>query len=425
MNQSEMETLARRFNQAGCQLVGRGEEADLCLLNTCAVTHVAARKSRQALRRLRRAHPSARLVVTGCYAEVNAIEGADQVIGNSDKERLVELVLGTEEQAAGLSSPHFLFSIPIPHGHTRAFVKIQDGCDNRCAYCLIPLARGRQRSRPQADVLAEIEARLAAGYQEVVLTGVHIGAYGRDNSQGTLWSLVETILSRAEVPRLRLSSIEPWDFEPAYLHLWEDARLCRHLHLPLQSGCDSTLRRMARHYTTADFAALATAARQAIPDLALTTDLIVGFPRETAAEFEHSLRFVEEMGFARLHVFRYSTRPGTAAATMPDQVPPETVRDRSQLMLRVAQRNAATFRQNFLGRKMGVLWEERRRDGLWLGLTDNYIRVETRSEAELTNTLTATRLVALTDKGMQGEIVRGQEDEDQFPIDTFFAAEYH
>ncbi len=391
-------------------MVGRGEEADLCVLNTCAVTHVAARKSRQAIRRLRRAHPSARLVVTGCYAEVDTIEGADQVVGNGRKEHLVELALEAEERAAGSSGPHLLFSIPVPDGHTRAFVKIQDGCDNRCAYCIIPLARGRQRSRPQADVLAEIEARLAAGYKEVVLTGVHIGAYGRDDGQHTLWSLIETILSRTEAPRLRLSSIEPWDFEAAHLHLWEDSRLCRHLHLPLQSGCDATLRRMARHYTTADFAALVTAARQAIPDLALTADLIVGFPGETAEEFERSLRFVEEMNFARLHVFRYSARPGTAATTMPAQVPPGTIRARSQSMLRLAQRSAATFRRSFLGRTMAVLWEERRRDGRWLGLTDNYIRVETRSKTDLANTLTATRLVALTDKGMQGEIVQGPDE---------------
>ncbi len=413
LNQSEVEALARRFEGAGCQVVGGGEKADLCVINTCAVTHSAARKSRQAIRRLRRANPSAHLVVTGCYAEVarsevKAIEGVDRVIGNEDKERLVELTVGMEDQRSepdysqmSISYP----SLPIPSNRTRAFVKIQDGCDNRCTYCLVRLARGRQRSRPQEDILAEIEARVEAGYKEVVLTGVHVGAYGRDggNEIGeSLWSLIEVILSRTAVPRLRLSSIEPWDLDPAFLPLWENARLCRHLHLPLQSGCDATLRRMARRYTTTEFAALVIAARRTIPDLALTTDIIVGFPGETDEEFEESLRFVEKMGFARLHVFRYSARPGTPAAAMPHQLPPAVMRDRSQAMLDLARRSAEGFRRGFLGRRMEVLWEERRK-AVWSGLTDNYIRVETRSEADLTNLLIPTELVALTDNGMLGQ----------------------
>ncbi len=413
LNQSEVEALARRFEGAGCQVVGGGEKADLCVINTCAVTHSAARKSRQAIRRLRRANPSAHLVVTGCYAEVarsevKAIEGVDRVIGNEDKERLVELTVGMEDQRSepdysqmSISYP----SLPIPSNRTRAFVKIQDGCDNRCTYCLVRLARGRQRSRPQEDILAEIEARVEAGYKEVVLTGVHVGAYGRDGGNETgesLWSLVGAILSRTAVPRLRLSSIEPWDLDPAFLPLWENARLCRHLHLPLQSGCDATLRRMARRYTTTEFAALVIAARRTIPDLALTTDIIVGFPGETDEEFEESLRFVDKMGFARIHVFRYSARPGTPAAAMPHQLPPDVMRDRSQAMLDLARRSAEGFRRGFLGRRMEVLWEERRK-AVWSGLTDNYIRVETRSEADLTNLLIPTELVALTDNGMLGQ----------------------
>ncbi|MFB0546485.1 MAG: MiaB/RimO family radical SAM methylthiotransferase, partial [Anaerolineae bacterium] len=360
-----------------------------------------------------RANPSAHLVVTGCYAEVatsgvKAIEGVDRIMSNEDKERLVELTVGMEDKRSEpdysqipISSP----SLPIPSNRTRAFVKIQDGCDNRCTYCLVRLARGRQRSRPQEDILAEIEARVEAGYKEVVLTGVHVGAYGRDGGNETgesLWSLVEAILSRTAVPRLRLSSIEPWDLDPAFLPLWEDARLCRHLHLPLQSGCDATLRRMARRYTTAEFAALVIAARRTIPDLALTTDIIVGFPGETDEEFEESLRFVEKMGFARIHVFRYSARPGTPAAAMPHQLPPDVMRDRSQAMLDLARRSAEGFRRGFLGRRMEVLWEERRK-AVWSGLTDNYIRVETRSEADLTNLLIPTELVALTDNGMLGQ----------------------
>ena len=410
MNQSEVEALARRFIAAGCQVVTDAEEADLCVVNTCAVTHIAARKSRRLIRRLHRANPEACIVVTGCYAElfpheVAKIEGVELVVGNADKERLVER-LGIRGYGLGVTTP---IPYPLFFNRTRAFVKIQDGCNNRCAYCVIGLARGRERSRPPEEVLAEIGARVEAGCKEVVLTGVNIGAYGRDLGT-SLGRLIEDILTKTAVPRLRLSSIEPWDFDPSLLRLWEDPRLCRHLHLPLQSGCDATLRRMRRRYTAAEYAELVERAREAIPDLALTTDVIVGFPGETEADFEESLRFVEKMGFARLHVFKYSARPGTPAATMPQQVPCEEKRRRSEAMMALARRGSEEFRRRFLGRTMEVLWErkERRREGrrrIWSGLTDNYIRVWAESEADLANTITPAKLVALTEDGMRGEIV--------------------
>jgi len=410
LNQSEVEALARRFIAAGCQVVTDAEEADLCVVNTCAVTHIAARKSRRLIRRLHRANPEACIVVTGCYAElfpheVAKIEGVELVVGNADKERLVER-LGIRGYGLGVTTP---IPYPLFFNRTRAFVKIQDGCNNRCAYCVIGLARGRERSRPPEEVLAEIGARVEAGCKEVVLTGVNIGAYGRDLGT-SLGRLIEDILTKTAVPRLRLSSIEPWDFDPSLLRLWEDPRLCRHLHLPLQSGCDATLRRMRRRYTAAEYAELVERAREAIPDLALTTDVIVGFPGETEADFEESLRFVEKMGFARLHVFKYSARPGTPAATMPQQVPCEEKRRRSEAMMALARRGSEEFRRRFLGRTMEVLWErkERRREGrrrIWSGLTDNYIRVWAESEADLANTITPAKLVALTEDGMRGEIV--------------------
>ena len=410
LNQSEVEALARRFIAAGCQVVTDAEEADLCVVNTCAVTHIAARKSRRLIRRLHRANPEACIVVTGCYAElfpheVAKIEGVELVVGNADKERLVER-LGIRGYGLGVTTP---IPYPLFFNRTRAFVKIQDGCNNRCAYCVIGLARGRERSRPPEEVLAEIGARVEAGCKEVVLTGVNIGAYGRDLGT-SLGRLIEDILTKTAVPRLRLSSIEPWDFDPSLLRLWEDPRLCRHLHLPLQSGCDATLRRMRRRYTAAEYAELVERAREAIPDLALTTDVIVGFPGETEADFEESLRFIEKMGFARLHVFKYSARPGTPAATMPQQVPCEEKRRRSEAMMALARRGSEEFRRRFLGRTMEVLWErkERRREGrrrIWSGLTDNYIRVWAESEADLANTITPAKLVALTEDGMRGEIV--------------------
>jgi threonylcarbamoyladenosine tRNA methylthiotransferase MtaB len=428
LNQSELESLACQFVQAGYTVVDTVREADLCVLNTCAVTHTAVSKSRQAIRRLRRANSDARLAVTGCYAqmwpqEIRELGSVDLVVGNEDKEHLVERVekeLGIKGQGLGRAWVPFRHCcadsdsrLPIPQARTRAFVKIQDGCDRHCTYCIVRVARGRQRSRPQRDVLAEVEARVVAGYQEVVLTGVHIGAYGRDSGRqgdGSLWSLVEAILMRTDVRRLRLSSIEPWDLDLAFLRFWEDSRLCRHLHLPLQSGCDATLRRMGRSYTAGRFEALVEMARKAIPDVAITTDVIVGFPGESEAEFNESLRFVEAMGFARTHVFKYSARPGTPAATMPGQVPPLVKKARSRAMVEVGRHSAEAFRRAFLGRTLEVLWEGQTKGSesgsktLWSGLTDNYLRVRTQGGIALSNTITWTKLVALAGDGMWGEV---------------------
>jgi threonylcarbamoyladenosine tRNA methylthiotransferase MtaB len=257
------------------------------------------------------------------------------------------------------------------------------------------------------QVLADVHSRLALGHQEVVLTGVHIGAYGQDHRGGDLWALVSRILAETDIPRLRLSSIEPWDLPEEAFPSWQDPRLCRHLHLPLQSGCDETLRRMARRYNTAKFADMVEAARAAIPDLAITTDVIVGFPGETGTEFERSLGFVQSLGFARVHVFPYSLRPGTPAAGMPGQVPPKIKAQRARAMRDVAASSNRAFRQQFTGRTMDVLWESARtsKSGpLWNGLTDNYLRVQVTSPTNLADTITPTRLVALTESGLQGQI---------------------
>jgi threonylcarbamoyladenosine tRNA methylthiotransferase MtaB len=276
------------------------------------------------------------------------------------------------------------------------------------------VARGRQRSRPPDQVLAEIQGLLAAGHQEIVLTGVHIGAYGRDRGGGgqdaDLWALVTRILADTDLPRLRLSSIEPWDLPERALSAWEDPRLCRHLHLPLQSGSDAILRRMARRYTTAEYAALVSAARAAIPGLAVTTDVIVGFPGETSAEFAESLATVQEMGFARVHVFPYSLRPGTPAAGMPDQVPPPVRAERARAMRAVAAASSRAFHQQFVGRTVEVLWESSRAgpgEPVWSGLTNNYLRVRAASPEDLANRFTPVRLVALARDGLRGEIEQG------------------
>ncbi len=402
LNQSEVESLARCFLSAGHQVVSAPEEADVGVVNTCTVTRTAARKSRQMIRRLHRANPRLHVAVTGCHAEifeeeVASLPGVRWVVGNRDKDRLPELI-GRRERRA---EPAFLGPFP---GRTRAFVKIQDGCDNRCAYCVVAIARGKQRSRPEGEVVAEILAREAAGYREVVLTGVHIGAYGRERG-GSLGALVERILDETRVSRLRLSSIEPWDLSGSLLDLWQDPRLCRHLHLPLQSGSEAVLRRMGRRYSPTWFADWVERARAAVPDLTVTTDIIVGFPGETDEEFWESYRLAAVLAFARIHVFPYSPRPGTPAARMPDQVPEFVKRARVRSMLALAGESALAFQTSFLGRTVDVLWERSGGRGGWTGLTDNYLRVLAESDEDLTNVIRPARLLGWTERGLQGVLV--------------------
>jgi threonylcarbamoyladenosine tRNA methylthiotransferase MtaB len=418
LNQSEIEAMARRFQAAGHVVVGDPTQADVCVLNTCAVTAEAERKTHRCIRDLARAKPDARIAVTGCYATLApersaSLPGAAWVIPNADKDRTVEAVgkgeaisKGEANQVkdAGISiSP---LDLPRPSWRTRAFVKVQDGCDNHCTYCIVRLLRGPSRSRPLAEVVGEIQALVEAGHQEVVLTGVNLGAYGRDfDSPASLRGLVETLLAYTDLPRLRLSSLEPWDLDEGFFQLWEDARLCRQIHLPLQAGCDKTLRRMGRRITTAAFARLVEAARAAVPDVAVTTDIIVGFPGEDEAAFRASYDFVEAVEFARLHVFPYSPRPGTPAARLPGRVGRGMRRERARAMRRMGTEQARRFRQQFLGREMVVLWERRRRSGLWAGLTDNYVRVVTQAEDDLHNQLIVTQLVAERDGCLVGEVI--------------------
>jgi threonylcarbamoyladenosine tRNA methylthiotransferase MtaB len=430
LNTSEIESMARGFIASGHRVVGSGEAADVCVVNTCAVTHVAARKSRQLVRHLKRANPSARLVVTGCYAELEPDQasalGVDLLVGNRDKDRLVELIsehFGTWDQEKGISDQRSeisgfsdsRFLLPdspylYPEARTRAFIKVQDGCDNRCTFCIVTVARGASRSRPADAVIEEVRALVSAGYQEVVLSGVHLGSYGHDlGERRGLFHLVRRLLAETEVSRLRLSSLEPWDLDADFFALWEDPRLGRHLHLPLQSGCDATLRRMARRTTTSSFTELVAAARTAIPDLSVTTDVIVGFPGESEAEFAESLAFVEAVDFAKLHIFRYSRRSGTAAASMRGQVSPELMAERGQRMHALGTRLERAFRRRFVGRTMDVLWETDEPHGdsyLWNGLTDNYLRVSAPGWAGLRNVVTPVQLLADAPGGLAGRIVK-------------------
>ena len=416
LNQSEIETMARQLMAAGHELVADAAEADKAIINTCAVTREAAKDARSLTRRIHRANGEAEIVLTGCYAtiapkELAKVQGAGRIVANSEKGQLVQLL----DPQARIELPVF-DQEPIMReflagsgGNTRAFIKVQDGCDNRCTFCVTTIARGDGQSRHLGDIVAEIQALSSAGYQEAVLTGVHLGSYGRDfgNNAG-LKDLVTAILDHTNIPRLRLSSLEPWDIAPGFFELWANPRLLPHLHVPLQSGSDKILRRMARRTTRDSFRQLAADARSDIPDLNLTTDVIVGFPGETAADFEDSLDFIREIGFSRLHVFPYSKRPGTAAAKMDGHLPKAVKKERVSRMIALGHSLSLNFHRRFEGREVDVLWESAvgaDEAGLrWVGYTDNYIRVQGNGSAELFNTITPTYLSEARAEGMRGVV---------------------
>ncbi len=389
LNQAETQHLARQFAQAGYCLVSPDDGADVYVLNTCTVTHVADGKCRRLLKSARRRNPKALVVAIGCYAqrarrELSQIKGVDLVLDNSQKMDLLTHL----EQSGHLVRPDAVSA--RDDFRTRAFIKVQDGCNNFCAYCIVPLVRGREKSLPLKQVVDEVRHRVADGYKEVVLTGTEIGSY---NDKGIgLTELLRRILEETGVARLRLSSLQPQEITPELIGLWQDGRLCRHFHLSLQSGSDAVLKRMKRRYTAADYQRAVELIREALPGVAITTDVIVGFPGETEAEFKESYNFARQMRFARIHVFSYSLRPGTRAADMPQQVDDKARRERSRRMLALGRACIRNFRKGFLGKTMLVLWEKET-GGVWSGLTDNYIRAYTKSDQDLTNQLLPVELV--------------------------------
>jgi len=403
LNQAESELLARKFAEAGYSIVG-GDGADIYVLNTCTVTHIADRKSRHLVRLWQKRNPQALIVATGCYAERAPQElaqvGAGLVVGNDEKMHLLESL-----QVYPDSASHSSIGQPVKDGvsRVRSFIKIQDGCNDSCAYCIVPQVRGGEHCLSVVDVVNEVKARVSAGYKEVVLTGTKIGSYKHNGAD--LKYLVEQILVNTNVERLHPSSLQPGDISPEFLILWRDHRLCRHFHLALQSGSDSVLRRMRRHYSEGDFRQAVSLIRKTMPDVAITTDIMVGFPGESIEEFEESHRFCQEIDFANIHVFNYSPRPGTPAARMPEQVSDKLKKERSLRMLRLAQESARRFYKRFLGQNMMVLWEKEvaAGSGIYSGLSQNYIRVFARSREPLTNQFRGIIPSRLNNKGLWGE----------------------
>ena len=413
LNQSEIDTMARQFTAQGHEIVDGPADADQMIINTCAVTTEATRTSRKLIRDFHRQNPAGETTVTGCYAQLAPqhlarLPGVRRVAGNDEKDKLVSIITGEPIEIYD-SEPHERAPMPGAMGRTRAFVKVQDGCDNACTFCVTTIARGAGRSRSIDDVVREVNALHGIGYREVVLTGVHLGSYGHDfGDKDGLTQLVQALLKDSDMPRLRLSSLEPWDLSPAFFELWADRRLCPHLHLPLQSGCDATLKRMRRHTSQSSFRALVRSARRAIPRLRITTDVIAGFPGESDEEFESSISFIREMDFGGLHVFRYSGRPGTPASRMRGQVSNRIKKERSARLLDLSDAMIKRFAERQRGSDAEVLWEQisgATPDGfVHHGYSENYMRVRAVHAVDLTNSITDAKLGAYIGGVIHGRV---------------------
>jgi threonylcarbamoyladenosine tRNA methylthiotransferase MtaB len=391
LNQAETESLGRQFVEAGYELVQNPGEADVYILNTCTVTRTADAKARHLLRSAHRQNPNAFIIATGCYAqrvpsELENIEGVNRVVDINEKSNLLQVLKTIPQKIRTIKT---LTTAAAPF-RTRSFLKIQDGCQNYCAYCIVPFVRVNETSVPPDSIINEINLREAEGYQEIVLTGTRVGGY---NFSGLdLRGLLQRILVETKIPRIRLSSIQPQEISPELITLWKNNRLCSHFHLSLQSGSARVLKRMNRRYSPGDYQNVLDLIRQEVPAVAITTDVIVGFPGETDKEFEESLALCKEVGFARIHVFSYSPRTGTEAAGMTGQVPEKVKKERSRRMLALAEESARKFKESFSGESLDVLWEKQTEDGDWTGITGNYIRVTTKSDDDLSNKLQSAKV---------------------------------
>lgn len=418
LNEAELEQWSQQFRAAGHDIVPSVPDADVLVLNTCAVTHEASGKSRRLLHRLYRENPEAKLVVSGCYAslqadEAAAVDGVDLVVLNTNKDSLPAEVMqrfDTPDMPAVAAEPG---EAPLfLRGRHRSFIKIQDGCRYRCTFCIVTVARGDERSRSEADIISEINQLHQQGIQEIVLTGVHVGGYGSDTGT-SLFALVRRILQETDIPRIRFASVEPWDLPEDFFTLFETPRLMPHMHLPLQSGVDSVLRRMARRCKTDEFSRLVAEARTHIPGFNVTTDIIVGFPGETEEEWARTLAYIESVGFGHIHIFSYSLREGTKAAQLPGQVPDVIKKQRSRALHELAGKLKREWLQQQLGKTCPVLWEYGRdsRGGqrIYTGYTPNYCKVNVSlpDNYRLENTICMTSLEGVADgEKLYGSIVK-------------------
>lgn len=424
VNQADTASMENLFLRSGHQLVSFDGEADVYIINTCVVTNTGQRKSRQTIHRAIRKNPNALIVVTGCYPqtaaeEVKAIAGVDMIIGNQDRAQIVQLVEErlAHRQTDTLDAVHKLTASTAFEemaagditDKTRAFLKIQEGCNQFCTYCIIPYARGPLRSRSLESIRTETQRLISAGFKEIVLIGIHLGCYGKENPDGpTLYDAVKTVLDVPGVQRLRLGSLESVEVEPRLLTLMqEDARFCRHLHLPLQSGCDKTLQAMHRPYTTAKFKTLLADIKTKVPDIAITTDVIVGFPGETEADFETTCKFAESCGFSKMHIFPFSARKGTPAEKFAGAVTEAVKKERADILGRIDETMHKTFMQAMVGQTAEVLFEQPAGEDYFEGLTGNYQRVFVKSGGRnLSGEILPVKITAFDGEKLLGEIIK-------------------
>ena len=399
LNQAETQQAARELQRHGCLTTDRPARADAYLINTCTITHVADRKARRLIRLAHRLSPDAPVIVTGCYAERDGAALSElpqvQIVGNDRKREAATAVLSAIE-----SIDPAVNRVTPGSGRTRSFIKIQEGCDDVCAFCIVPYVRGRERAVPIDDIVALAQERVEDGVQEIVLTGTQPGAYGRDRSDGTnAAALIEALLSRTDAPRIRYSSIQPQDITPQLLACWDDARICRHFHLALQSGSDNVLTRMRRRYTSAQFRDAVQSIRAAIPGASITTDIIAGFPGETDADHQATLSVMDDVRFTDVHVFPYSQRPQTSASLLDDDVQPELKRSRAAELRELGGRHRREVLEMQLDSIDSVLFEDAE-----TGLTDTYLPVHVQSSEDLTNQLRSVRIVSVGESTLIGEL---------------------
>ncbi len=410
LNEAELEQWANDFTRSGNIVTADAEDADVIVMNTCAVTKEAVRKSRQRTQRLQRTNPSAKLVISGCYSSLESPSalaelGVDLVVPNTQKDQLVKMTrdafsLPTMPESATQPAEAPLFR----RNRHRAFIKIQDGCRYRCTFCIVTVARGEERSRSIEDIVHEVNNLHQNDVHEIVLTGVHVGGYGSDLDTN-LYKLVASLLEQTQIPRIRFASVEPWDLSPEFLTLFSNPRVMPHMHLPLQSGCDSVLKRMARRCKTEDFSSLVKGLKAQVPNFNVTTDLIVGFPGETEEEWQTTLRYLQELQFGHMHIFTYSEREGTKAASLPNKVPKAIRQARSKELHIVAAQQKDIALQAALGQTLDVLWErgEACEAGFkHLGYTPNYLKVETLSQSNISNQILPTHLTHIDSDRLVG-----------------------
>ena len=402
LNEAEIESWAGKFQEKGHKLIADPACADLLVINTCAVTQEAVKKSRQIIRRIHRNNPTAKLVVSGCYStldkkNINELPGIDLVIDNSEKEKLVDISLRelNLETMPSLSTEPGETSL-FKRGRNRAFIKIQDGCRHRCTFCIVTIARGEEHSRTINEIINEINKYHEQGIKEVILTGVHVGGYGSDINS-SLYQLIKIVLDKTTIPRIRLASVEPWDLHEKFFSLFNNKRLMPHIHLPLQSGCDSVLKRMARRCKTKDFKSIVQKARDEISNFNITTDIIVGFPGETEDEWQESLKFINEVGFSHIHIFTYSKRQGTKASRLDNHIDNVTKKIRSKELQELTKLMRKKILNDEIGREYFVLWESKNNKGNWSGYTEHYLRVELKnSQKNVENIISKIKVTGIS-----------------------------